>query len=149
MKVMVYTHPNELAGTRFARLAKKHLERMAATPHNTFEGEPVPRKLCHTCGGLGVSTWTGPHAGSCPTCRGFKSVPMNDDELRASYRELRDLACVHLETTPAAFDAAIGTSLPEDATPIMWVQAARRIVACISPRTLARKRPRKKDHKGG
>jgi hypothetical protein len=146
MSSVRYTHPDELKGTRFARLAKLDLERAAAIPHLTFEEkDPPPRKTCPTCAGTGVSTWTGPDAGSCPTCRGMKRVELDDGDIRTAYREARLLACIHLETTSEAFDAAIGASLPKRAPPVAWLLAAKRVVACISPRSRARKVSRKKD----
>ncbi len=123
----VYTHP-ELPESD---LQKAREELAAVTNQPSFQVAPIqPRKLCPTC--KGIPFVSGPHAGSCPECKGFKRVDMTVDEMREEYRRLRDVYCKRTNIDKEEYDQLVTKEVAKrgdilKSQPGDWIFAARRI----------------------
>lgn len=123
-----YTHPLEL-GQKHGDSVRADLERFASLTRDWWtEKNPPPRKPCPTCKGVGVAENAEPkHAGSCPECRGMRTVDMTDEDIRDVYRRLRKDACSRLQTTSRVFDTLVCRAVPDDATAADYLRVAREI----------------------
>lgn len=126
-----YIGPVHIAPAQRADIHRRLAEASETTreAYAAFEPKPhfPPRMRCPTCKGTGLETWTGPHAGSCSGCRGFRWVDMTVENMRDEYRRLRAETCARIGTTPSTFDAMAGASTGDDDTPAAWLYAAREI----------------------
>jgi len=119
---MQYTYPEDLLA-KWGPVVRREAVRLQYKAGSYGQHEPL-RRRCTTCGAQGITITPDGQHHMCTGCKGFKDVPMTDDELRLTYAELRTAACAALSTTPAAFDGLVALGCPPGSTPSQWVRVA-------------------------